>query len=210
MKYKILLPIGIMSCSIAFANNNTTTSAEIQTNLEATDEKTVHINEAKQVIGKFVKKLKGELQKAMAEGGPVNAITVCNEKAASITHKISEEEGVTVSRVSLKNRNPLNHPNEWQKKILEGIEIKKSEGVDVKTIAFADIIEEGDKKQFRFMKAIPTGKLCLVCHGEKLIPEVANKLSELYPDDKATGFKEGDIRGAFVIVKDLTTQMNNK
>lgn len=206
MKYKALLLTGIITCSVAFADAKTDIASEAQAKPESTDEKAIHIDEAKQIIGKFVKNLKGELKKAMEEGGPVNAITVCNEKAAPITAKISEDEGVTVSRVSLKNRNPANQPNDWQKKVLEDFEAKKSEDADIKTIAFSDIVEEEGKKQFRFMKAIPTGKLCLTCHGEKLSPEVTNKLSELYPNDKATGFKEGDIRGAFVIVKDLNTK----
>ena len=58
--------------------------------------------------------------------------------------------------------------------------------------------------EFRFMKAIPTGAVCLKCHGTDLSPAVTAKLTELYPDDKATGFKEGDLRGAFVVVKNLT------
>ncbi len=53
------------------------------------------------------------------------------------------------------------------------------------------------------MKAVPTGKVCLSCHGETVAPEVEQKLAELYPDDKARGYKEGDIRGAFVVVKPL-------
>ena len=47
------------------------------------------------------------------------------------------------------------------------------------------------------MKAIPTGGLCLQCHGEVLDPAVAGKIAELYPDDQATGFIDGDLRGVF-------------
>ncbi len=32
---------------------------------------------------------------------------------------------------------------------------------------------------------------------------VKAKLAELYPDDRATGYKEGDIRGAFTLSKPL-------
>ena len=51
------------------------------------------------------------------------------------------------------------------------------------------------------MKAIPTAPLCLQCHGEAIAPPVAEKITKLYPEDKATGFREGDIRGAFVVTK---------
>ena len=53
------------------------------------------------------------------------------------------------------------------------------------------------------MKAIPTGGLCLQCHGTAIAPPVAEKLAELYPGDKATGFEQGDLRGAFVITRQL-------
>ena len=53
------------------------------------------------------------------------------------------------------------------------------------------------------MKAIPIGGLCLQCHGTAIAPELAEKLSELYPEDKATGYREGDMRGAFVVTRRL-------
>jgi hypothetical protein len=53
------------------------------------------------------------------------------------------------------------------------------------------------------MKAIPTGKVCLKCHGEKIDPDVEASLKQNYPRDKARGFKEGDIRGAFTITQPM-------
>jgi hypothetical protein len=53
------------------------------------------------------------------------------------------------------------------------------------------------------MQAIPTGALCLQCHGENISPEVQAELARLYPEDKATGYSAGDIRGAFVVTRDL-------
>ena len=67
-------------------------------------------------------------------------------------------------------------------------------------MAYAEVVD----KEFRFMKAIPPGAVCLKCHGTDLSPEVTAKMTELYPQDKATGYKEGDLRGAFVVVKQLT------
>ncbi len=39
--------------------------------------------------------------------------------------------------------------------------------------------------------------LCLVCHGEALAPDVAARIEALYPQDEATGFRAGDLRGVF-------------
>ena len=58
-------------------------------------------------------------------------------------------------------------------------------------------------RTFRYLKAIPTGPLCLKCHGSDLAPDLAAKLAELYPEDKAHGFAVGDLRGAFSVKLDL-------
>ena len=158
---------------------------------------------AKKITQDFVSSLKGELKKAIQEGGPVNALSVCHTRAIPITNEVASRHGVRLSRVSLKNRNPNNAPNEWQKPILEEFDTRAANGDDPKALAFATIVEVDGKKQFRFMKAMPVGKVCLNCHGAELKPEVAAKLKELYPEDKATGYSLGQIRGAVVIVKDL-------
>ncbi|MPQ96322.1 DUF3365 domain-containing protein, partial [Thioclava sp. JE_KL1] len=56
---------------------------------------------------------------------------------------------------------------------------------------------------YRYMKPIPTGAVCLSCHGTHIAPAVKQKLNELYPHDKAVGFNKGDIRGAFSFSKTL-------
>ena len=68
---------------------------------------------------------------------------------------------------------------------------------------FAVIDDDQGRKTFRYMKAISTAALCLNCHGETLSPEVAVKIKELYPNDQAHGFKDGDLRGAFTVAKPL-------
>ena len=50
------------------------------------------------------------------------------------------------------------------------------------------------------MKAIPTGKPCLTCHGAEIKSNIVAKINELYPYDKAKNFKVGDIRGAFSVI----------
>ncbi len=157
--------------------------------------------EAKSAVQALGGTLKGELETAMKAGGPVEAMSVCHTKAPEIANTVSEEKGLQVSRVSLKNRNPvMGKANEWQTAVLNDFEAKKAAGNDPDTLVHAEIV--GD--EFRFMKAIPTAAVCLSCHGTHLAPEVTAKLNELYPDDKATGYQEGDLRGAFVVVKSLT------
>ena len=76
---------------------------------------------------------------------------------------------------------------------------KLKDGADPKTLE-ASKTEDGT---FRYMKAIPTGGVCLACHGEKIAQPIAAKLDSLYPDDQARGFKQGELRGAFTLSKKL-------
>ena len=107
-----------------------------------------------------------------------------------------------VSRVSLKNRNPDNVPNEWQGAILKDFDIRAANGEDVVTMGSISIVDHEGKKRVRFMKATPTEGACLACHGAQISGDIQAKLDELYPDDKATGYSLGEVRGAIVVIKD--------
>lgn len=151
----------------------------------------------------FMGALKGELMKAMQAGGPVEAVKACRVKAPAIAREQSEKTGWRVGRTSLKVRNPANAPDAWERKVLESFEARKAAGEDVKKMEHYEVVEMDGRKVFRYMKAIPTGALCLTCHGADLAPGLAAELDRLYPKDEARGFKAGDIRGAFTIVQPM-------
>ena len=159
------------------------------------------VNESKQAIKSFAEQLQGKLMAGMQEGGPVAAIKVCNTAAEEIASKVSEHYGWKLSRTALKFRNANNAPEPWQEKILKTFEQRQQKGEAVSNIDHAEVVSINGQSTFRYMKAIPTGGLCLSCHGDGIAPEISNKLDQLYPDDKARGFKLGDIRGAFSIVR---------
>ncbi|MGV6815772.1 MAG: Tll0287-like domain-containing protein [Thiotrichales bacterium] len=157
--------------------------------------------EAKSAIEALGGTLKGELQAAMKNGGPVAALEVCHSKAPSIAAAISAEKGMEVGRVSLLNRNPGNAANDWQAAVLKDLESRKDQGEAADTLVYSAVVDD----QFRFMKAIPTADICLNCHGKNLNSEVSAELKNLYPDDKAVGYSVGDLRGAFVVTKNAGT-----
>jgi len=159
--------------------------------------------QSKLVVKEFMGQLKGELQTAMKTGGPVNAINVCKEQAPVIAQNLSDKHGWKVARTSLKVRNPANAPDAWETSILKSFENRKLKGEKVKPMAHFETVKTAEGESFRFMKAIPTGKVCLACHGENINDSVAAKLKTSYPNDKATGFKAGDIRGAFSITQPI-------
>ena len=152
----------------------------------------------------FMQTLKAELQQGMQEGGPVNAIGVCNLKAPGIAAAISTETGWDIGRTSLRIRNPANAPDAWELTVLEQFEQRRADGEDPAQMEFYAAVEQDGKTIFRYMKAIPTAPLCVTCHGADLAPAVQKKLDELYPGDQARGYQVGDIRGAFTIIRPLS------
>jgi hypothetical protein len=157
---------------------------------------------ARAAAAEFGKRLLAELQKAMTAGGPVAAIEVCNLEAPEIASQVSREKGMTVRRTSLKLRQPANKPDDWELQQLLSFEQRKAAGENPAAIESGSFVESNGKRQFRYMKAIPTGELCLTCHGSAIAPAVAERLKALYPDDAATGFHLGDLRGAFTITQE--------
>ncbi len=172
------------------------------TNIQASENNQLAA-EARTIIKGFATELKQTLGSRMKKSGPVSAIEVCNEKAPEITSKTSENSGWSVTRTSLKIRNHGNQPDQWEQAVLERFEQQKSIGANPKKLEFFEIVNSGSNDEFRYMKAIPTGDVCLACHGETLNESVQQKIDELYPNDHARGFKAGDIRGAFSLRKSI-------
>ncbi|MGR6873020.1 Tll0287-like domain-containing protein [Pseudomonas sp. HK3] len=153
--------------------------------------------DARSTIQGFAKDLKHTLISTMKSNGPVAAINVCNLSAPAIAKQHSQSPW-QISRTSLQVRNPNNQPSDWLKQVLLEFEQRKQKGEPVAQIEFSQQREDG----WYFIKAIPTGEPCLACHGHNIKPAVQTKLAELYPNDTATGFNLGDIRGAFVVKKE--------
>jgi len=160
--------------------------------------------QGKAVIMEFSAALKDELTKAMKSEGPVHAIAVCNVKAPEIAARVSGSSGWTVARSSHKLRNPGNAPDAYTAAVIDAFLARQASGTGAADLAKAEIVEEGGAKYFRLVTAIPTGQVCLNCHGgAEVKPDVEAKLVELYPQDQARGFKLGEMRGVFTLVKPL-------
>jgi hypothetical protein len=155
--------------------------------------------EGRKVAETFMQELKGELEQAIAAAGPVSAIGVCQSKAPAIAARLSVETGWQVGRTSLRVRNPDNAPDRWEKAILKDFDRRRFQGAAPQNLEVLEIVERDGGKVLRYMKAIPTGEICLLCHGAVLAPGVADELTRRYPQDKARGYNPGEIRGAFTL-----------
>ena len=150
-------------------------------------------------------KLLAMVQEEIDKGGFHGAIAACSDKAPKMAAAASQNTGWGIRRVSLKNRNPKAVPDAWEKAVLEDFDRRAAGGESPAAIEKAEIVTEGDKKVLRYMKALPVQPVCTNCHGtaDKLKPEVISKLREIYPNDLATGYSEGQIRGALTVKRPL-------
>lgn len=158
-------------------------------------------NETRGAIKALGSELKATLQSAMKSEGPLKAIAVCNVKAPELAKKVSAEKGMEVGRTSLKTRNELNAPDPWELSVLEQFEHRKADGEPVNRIEYSEVTTHNGNRVFRYMKAIPTDDVCLMCHGKQIAESVSAEIRKRYPNDQATGFSKGDIRGAFTVIK---------
>tara|TARA_R110002072_G_scaffold208290_5_gene365769 strand:+ start:88 stop:675 length:588 start_codon:yes stop_codon:yes gene_type:complete len=157
------------------------------------------VEEAREITQKFQKTLKRELQSAIQAGGLKKAVDVCHIRAPEIAGQMSAETGWRIGRTSLKTRNENNAPTMQESDILEQFENRKVSGEAL------DEMEWWVQKDglMMYMRAIPMKGICTSCHGPKVNPSLKNHIQQLYPNDTATGFNPGDVRGAFTLQKYL-------
>jgi hypothetical protein len=159
-----------------------------------------HVAEANTIIQEFMTNLKGELKSALKAEGPVGAIGVCQEAAPAVTRDVAAKHGWNVGRTALKLRNPENAPDDWEREVLEAFVAQREAGADPKKLAVTKVVNRDGEATFRYMKAIPLAeKPCATCHGTNVDPDLRAEILERYPEDKAVGFKPGEIRGAFTL-----------
>jgi hypothetical protein len=151
---------------------------------------------ARTTSAEFQSELKAALEKALTDLGPVDAIAVCKDEAPRIAARLSAETRTSVARTGLRVRNPANAAQPWQRTVLEGFAVRLASGTRPEELEYFEVHADGSA---HYLKAIVTQPLCLVCHGEAISPAVQKALAEHYPQDQATGFKSGELRGAFSV-----------
>lgn len=152
-----------------------------------------NINEAKYKLAgaEAVLPLKRGLKQALVKGledGPVNAISACRLEAPKLAQTLNEGP-IKIGRSSQKLRNPSNAPKPWMEPLLQAYESDPDSREPAVVLV--------DDKTVGYVEPIFLQPLCVTCHGAELAPELQAKLKELYPNDEATGYAAGDLRGLF-------------
>jgi len=162
----------------------------------------VLLGEARKVAMELPPKLIVNLQSEIKKSGPEGAISVCKDMSPKIATEISRKTGWHVKRVSLKARNYARSiPDEWEKSALEDFDKRAATG------ELPAKLEKGERvgNEYRYVKALPVNQICLSCHGplDQISSAVKSALAKHYPNDLATGYSLGQIRGAISLSKSL-------
>jgi hypothetical protein len=170
----------------------------------ADDEEARLLAEARQATQQLLQQIGGELRREYELSGSIRSVVVCKYTAPEVSSNISRKYGAEVKRVSLRVRNPsLGTPDAWEQKVLMEFDRRLARGEKADQIDFAETVKEPMGSYFRYMRAIPTGELCLNCHGTKdtLTAATQSQLAAEYPHDRATGYAMGQVRGAVTFKK---------
>jgi len=147
------------------------------------------IEVAEAAIRDLQQRLSARLQEELKKGGPAGAMAVCRDEAQALTAETARALGIRVGRSSHRLRNPGNVAPAWAEPWVQAGAGRKAASAE------AVVVDLGDR--VGVLRPLPTLSVCAQCHGpvERLSPEVRALLATAYPQDRATGFEEGDLRG---------------
>ena len=147
-------------------------------------------NEASDAL---MKTLGGQLKAAMKAGGPEAALPICKNVALPLTEATDKRfDGLTITRVTDRLRNPKNAADKTDLKALEHL---KKAPKEPKILAHLTTMPDG--KSVRYYRPLVISETCLKCHGdrEQMSGKLRGLLDQHYPDDKAHGYQLGELRG---------------
>lgn len=194
--FLLLLPLlGLLfQCSNPIGK---TTESKVELTPTSDTAMEVYRTQGKFIVQKSFETLSGQLMQAIQTGGVPHALQYCNLKAYPLTDSLSEAFQVEIKRVTLKPRNPDNEADPFEKSL-----INTFDKLAVGNLAGVSMVVRDNEGLPVFASPIVVGKACLQCHGEKG-KEIADAnlkvIERLYPDDQATAYREGDLRGIWRI-----------
>ena len=162
--------------------------------------------ETREAAQPLLAKVVGTVKTALQTNSAHETVDICRDKLPGMVKEAREKTGWEIRRVSLKLRNPeRGTPDAWEAMVLAEFDRRAAAGEKRDALEYAEVQPTPGGKVFRYMKALPIQETCLTCHGDPagLSPELKAKLATLYPNDQATGYKIGDIRGALTVKRAL-------
>ena len=189
--------LGSAMCALGCAKSES--SAQVEQSAQADQWVRLDSNELDQAQqGKLVRAmdarealettLKARLMGAIKDGGPVNGVAVCSQDASALADEVGLEHKLRIGRTSFKLRNQSNQPPAWMDEVVAE---RTNEPVYMGNTDTSGLFAAA----FPIQIAPP----CMVCHGDQdsISEGVLETIAEHYPDDQATGFGLGELRGWF-------------
>ncbi|QID19332.1 DUF3365 domain-containing protein [Nitrogeniibacter mangrovi] len=165
------------------------------------------MSQTRQQVVPVLPKVVAMMRSTVKAEGAAGAIPVCREKAPALMKERAAALGWQIRRVSLKTRNPeRGTPDVWEARQLAEFNLRAAAGEQPGAIEAGEIVTRPDGRQaYRYMKALPVAQVCLNCHGEaaSLPADLKAALARNYPQDRATGYQLGEIRGALTVIRPL-------
>ncbi len=143
--------------------------------------------------------LTAQLHAAIAANGPAGAIDFCKVNALPILESLGTKHAVTLRRVSSQPRNPADAPNAQELPLLDAYAYNAENNISSDTTI--QTVENGEVLLYT-KPILMANAFCLSCHGDSkkdITPETAAKLKQQYPQDPATGYALGDLRGMWAL-----------
>lgn len=142
-------------------------------------------------LGQLQRSLATRLQTALASEGPVGAMAACHADAPSLT-LAAQVPGIALGRTSHRLRNPASAPPAWAAATVAAAASLPVTAVRAQTFALP-----GGK--VGLLRPILTAPVCVTCHGPKeaMPAPLQQALASRYPQDQATDFAAGSLRGWF-------------
>jgi hypothetical protein len=165
------------------------------------------LERARQTATALSQDLAGLVFSTLEAQGPAAAVRVCSEVAEERT-AAHAADGVYVRRVSERLRNPRNAPDAQEEAALR--EMRRLDAEGSLPPELLRVISRGDEQWLHLVRPIRVQQPCLTCHGpvEAIPGDVRQILAERYPDDQATGYAAGDLRGAVSVRVPMQTAVN--
>ena len=151
-----------------------------------------------EIVAEAFGRLSGALAEAISRGGPESALPVCSEKAPAIAREVAERHGVTLRRATLRARNPKNRADDGERAVLESFAAALEKG----EVPQPRVVGHADGSRSFYAPIVLQNALCLQCHGtpeKELAPATLEAIRKLYPDDEATGYSLGELRGLWKV-----------
>ncbi len=189
-----LVPLVLIGCAKPSEPETVVAPLSAETRTAATQR-------GKAIVAETFSLLSSNLQSAIQQGGVSNALPFCSLAASPLTSGMAGKHGVTIRRVTHKARNPADKADAIELAILKHFEaaLPKATATNPPPPLVTNLV--ANTATF-FAPIVLNNELCLKCHGElgkDISTDNVAVIQRLYPQDEATGFKLGDLRGAWRI-----------